>query len=87
MTVKKGQMTVGDSGSILAEYAILTLLTAIPVFLVWNGCSVPLDWFGAGHTVEYPGIYDFATGQYKGLGLGLQRFFQMVQDGIALPIP
>ena len=73
-------------GSVLMEYAILTMLIAIPMYLVWVGCSVPLDWFG-GKPVKYPGIYDFSTGQYKGSGLELQKFFEMVQGGIALPIP
>ena len=74
-------------GSVLMEYAILTMLAAIPMYLVWCGCSVPLDWFGAGKPITYPGIYDFTTGQYKGSGLELQKFFEMVQSGIALPIP
>jgi len=68
------------------EYAVLVMLAAIPVYLVWNGCTVPLSWFG-GETLEYKGIYDFATGQYKGIGLEIQQFFQMLQNGIALPIP
>lgn len=77
----------GEGGSILMEYALLVFLAAIPVYLVWNGCSVPLDWAGSGTKLEYKGIYDFGTGQYKGYGKEMQKFFEMVQDGIALPIP
>ncbi|MBP5637969.1 MAG: hypothetical protein J6X55_00695 [Victivallales bacterium] len=79
-------VTRDNRGSVLMEYAILTMMAAIPMYLVWCGCSVPLDWFG-GTPIEYPGIYDFTTGQYKGTGLELQKFFEMVQSGIALPIP
>ena len=67
----------GDGGSVLMEYAVLTLLAAIPIYLVWNGCPV----------LDYPGIYDFATGQYKGVGLEIQKFFEMLQNAIALPLP
>ena len=77
----------GDGGSILMEYALLVFLAAIPVYLVWNGVSVPLDWGGGGTKIEYKGIYDFAKGQYKGYGKDMQKFFEMVQDGLALPIP
>ncbi len=76
-----------DHGSILMEYVMLVFMAAIPVYLVWNGVSVPIDWAGAGKKIEYKGIYDFATGQYKGQGKAMQRFFEMVQSGIALPIP
>ena len=77
----------GERGSILMEYALLVFMAAIPVYLVWNGASVPLDWAGSGKKIEYKGIYDFGTGQYKGYGLEMKKFFEMVQDGIALPIP
>lgn len=85
--MKTGKQMKGDRGSILMEYVILTFFVAVPFYLVWNGCSVPVDWFGAGKPITYPGIYDFATGQYKGNGLRMKKFFEMVQDGIALPIP
>lgn len=77
----------GERGSILMEYALLVFLAAIPVYLVWNGASLPLDWAGTGKKIEYKGIYDFGTGQFKGYGKEMQKFFEMVQDGIALPIP
>ena len=32
-------------------------------------------------------IYSFATGQWIGMGLGIQAMFQRVLSGIALPIP
>ncbi len=75
-----------DDGSVLMEYAVLTLLAAIPFYLVWNGCSVPLDLIG-GEPLSYPGIYDLATGQVKGVGLEIQKFFEMLQSAIALPLP
>ncbi|MBR0458891.1 MAG: hypothetical protein IJJ26_06615 [Victivallales bacterium] len=81
------EQSKGEGGSILMEYALLVFLAAIPVYLVWNGCSVPLDWGGGNAKIEYKGIYDFAKGQYKGYGKDMQKFFEMVQDGIALPIP
>jgi hypothetical protein len=84
---KKCQHSVDERGSILMEYAMLVFLAAVPIFLVWNGFSVPLDFAGAGIAVEYKGIYDFASGQYKGYGKEMQKFFEMVQSGIALPIP
>ncbi|HQC52388.1 MAG TPA: hypothetical protein PLE92_04595 [Lentisphaeria bacterium] len=69
------------------EYAMLVFLAAVPIFLAWNGFSVPLDFAGTGVAVEYKGIYDLASGQYKGYGKEMQKFFEMVQSGIALPIP
>ena len=66
----------GERGSILMEYAMLVFLAAIPVYLVWNGCSIPVDWAGTGKKIEY-----------KGYGKEMQKFFEMVQAGIALPIP
>ncbi len=87
MMKKHCKTNQGERGSILMEYAMLVFLAAIPVYLVWNGCSVPIDWGGGGTKIEYKGIYDFATGQYKGYGKDMQKFFEMVQDGLALPIP
>lgn len=85
--MRKVKSRQNDHGSILMEYVMLVFFAAIPVYLVWNGCSVPLDWSGTGKKIEYKGIYDFATGQYKGYGKEMQKFFEMVQSGIALPIP
>ena len=66
-----------DSGSIMMEYIIVTLLAAIPVFLVWHGAEA----------LGYPGVYDMSTGQLKGTGLEIQAFFQQVMAGIAMPLP
>ena len=33
------------------------------------------------------GIYDAGKGEYIGQGKEIQKFFQMVQDGIGLPLP
>ena len=66
-----------DRGSIMMEYIIVTLLAAIPVFLVWHGAEA----------LGYPGVYDMSTGQLKGTGLEIQAFFQQVMAGIALPLP
>ena len=66
-----------DNGSIMMEYVVVTLLAAIPIFLVWHGAEV----FG------YPGVYDMSTGQLKGTGLEIQAFFQQVFAGIASPLP
>ena len=66
-----------DRGSIMMEYVVVTLLAAIPVYLVWHGAEA----FG------YPGVYDMSTGQLKGTGLEIQAFFQQVFAGIAMPLP
>ena len=66
-----------DRGSIMMEYIIVTLLAAIPVFLVWHGAEA----------LGYPGVYDMSTGQLKGTGLEIQAFFQQVMAGIAMPLP
>jgi hypothetical protein len=66
-----------DKGSIMMEYIIVTLLAAIPVFLVWHGAEA----------LGYPGVYDMSTGQLKGTGLEIQAFFQQVFAGIAMPLP
>ena len=66
-----------DCGSIMMEYIIVTLLAAIPVFLVWHGAEALGD----------PGVYDMSTGQLKGTGLEIQAFFQQVMAGIAMPLP
>ena len=66
-----------DKGSIMMEYIIVTLLAAIPVFLVWHGAEA----------LGYPGVYDMSTGQLKGTGLEIQAFFQQVMAGIAMPLP
>ena len=66
-----------DRGSIMMEYIIVTLLAAIPVFLVWHGAEA----------LGYPGVYDMSTGQLKGTGLEIKAFFQQVMAGIAMPLP
>lgn len=72
-----------DSGSIMMEYVLVTTLCAVPIFLVWHGAS--LSWFGG--ELNYPGIYDFSTGQLKGTGLEIQKFFQSVMASIAGGLP
>lgn len=79
----KSRRTGDAGGSIMMEYIVLTALVAVPVFLVWHGASIP--WYGG--QLEYPGIYDLSTGEFKGIGLEIQGFFQRITSGIALPIP
>ena len=66
-----------DHGSIMMEYVIVTLLAAVPIYLVWHGAEA----------LGYPGVYDLSTGQLKGTGLEIQAFFQQVFAGIAMPLP
>lgn len=78
MSLKKKKINLRqDNGSIMMEYVIVTLLAAIPIFLVWHGAEV----------LGYPGVYDMSTGQLKGTGLEIQAFFQQVMAGIAMPLP
>ncbi len=78
MSLKKKTISLRqDHGSIMMEYIVVTLLAAIPVFLVWHGAEA----------LGYPGVYDMTTGQLKGTGLEIQAFFQQVMAGIAMPLP
>ena len=62
MSLKKKTISLRqDHGSIMMEYIVVTLLAAIPVFLVWHGAEA----------LGYPGVYDMTTGQLKGTGLEL----------------
>ena len=74
----------GEGGSILLEYILVTFLTALPVVVLWNGGKFD---FGFKDGPVELGIYDAGTGEYIGQGKEIQRFFQMVQDGIGLPLP
>ena len=77
MSLKKKKINLRqDNGSIMMEYVIVTLLAAIPIFLVWHGAEA----------LGYPGVYDMSTGQLKGTGLEIQAFFQQVMAGIAMPL-
>ncbi len=73
-----------ENGSILLEYILVTFLTALPVVVLWNGGKVD---FGFKTGPVHLGIYDAGKGEYVGQGREIQRFFQMVQDGIGLPLP
>lgn len=33
------------------------------------------------------GMYDFSSGEFSGIGLEIQGFFQRIMSGIALPVP
>ena len=73
-----------ENGSILLEYILVTFLTALPVVVLWNGGKVD---FGFKTGPVHLGIYDAGKGEYVGQGREIQRFFQMVQGGIGLPLP
>ena len=73
-----------ENGSILLEYILVTFLTALQVDVLWNGGKVD---FGFKTGPVHLGIYDAGKGEYVGQGREIQRFFQMVQDGIGLPLP